>query len=238
MLLALAASLLILPFNVQPIRAAPEQTPTGWYWPTGKNDSDLWLGFMKWNQAANGWHLAQDFALVHGLPVYAIADGEVVLSRIDVGGYGVDGTRGGALVARFETSIGEYFAALYGHIDNPHAVGKVKAGQILGYTNGYDHLHFGIHPGYELAEKPWSGYTHLEGETYGWVDPMQFLLNNRPSSMSPIPEFSAWVLLLTLVVLTLGIVIVFRKKCARFIRPLSSACALMRTFGKVLPQLL
>lgn len=212
LLLALTASLPILAFDVQPIRAAPEQTPTGWYWPAGKNDSRGMLGFMGWNQAANGWHLAQDFRLIRGLPVYAIADGEVVLSRTDVGGYGVNGTKGGALVARFETSIGEYFAALYGHIDNPHAVGKVEAGQILGYTNGYDHLHFGIHPGYELAANPVSGYTHVEGQTYGWVDPMQFLLNNSPSSTSSVPEFSAWVLLLTLAVLALVIVIVFRKR--------------------------
>ncbi len=214
----LSALLLTLPlvFNVEPILAAPEQMITGWYWPTGKGDSDLWLGFMEWNQAANGWHLAQDFALKQGLPVYAIAEGEVVLSRTDVKGYGVNATKGGALVARFETFRGEYFAALYGHIDNPHAVGKVEAGQILGYTNGQDHLHFGIHPGYELAENPVVGYTHVEGETYGWVDPMQFLLNNSPKSTSPIAEFSVWIVLLTLVVvLTLGIVIVFRKRYAR-----------------------
>jgi hypothetical protein len=63
----------------------------------------------------------------------------------------------------------------------------VEAGQILGYTNGLDHLHFGIHPGYELAENPWRGYTHNESETYGWVDPVQFLLNNSAQALDITP---------------------------------------------------
>jgi hypothetical protein len=155
---------------------------------------------MGWNQAFNGWHLAQDFPLDQGLPVYAIADGEVVLSETDVEGYGPGGTPGGALVARFKTSAEESFAALYGHIDNPHAEGKVEAGQILGYTNDYNppHLHFGIHPGYELAENPWRGYTHNESETYGWVDPVQFLSNNHPPTTTMFTDsfesgsFSTW----------------------------------------------
>ena len=186
--------------SVPSYESAGSQTPTGWYWPAGTGDTGGWLGFMGWNQAFNGWHLAQDFPLDQGLPVYAIADGEVVLSGTDVGGYGPGGTPGGALVARFMTSAEEFFAALYGHIDNPHAEGKVEAGQILGYTNDYDppHLHFGIHPGYELAENPWRGYTHNESETYGWVDPVQFLLNNTPPTTTMFADgfesgsFSTW----------------------------------------------
>lgn len=178
----LLTSTLTLAFNIQPARAEPEQSPTGWYWPAGTGDTGGYLGFLDWNPIFNGWHLAQDFKLDQGLPVYAIADGEVVLSRTDVGGYGRDGTPGGAIVARFETSTEEFFIALYGHIDNPYAEGKVEAGQILGYINDYDppHLHFGIRPGYELPENPWRGYTYDESETYGWVDPVQFLLNNHP----------------------------------------------------------
>jgi murein DD-endopeptidase MepM/ murein hydrolase activator NlpD len=163
---------------------------------------------MGWNQAFNGWHLAQDFKLDQGLPVYAIADGEVVLSGTDVGGYGLGGTPGGALVARFKTSAGESFTALYGHINNLHKEGNVEAGQILGYTNGYDHLHFGIHPGYELAENPWSGYTHNESETYGWVDPVQFLLSNTARAASDFPSF----LILPLFMLATLLAIVIYKK--------------------------
>ena len=209
-LMLLLTSMLTLTFNIQPTLAEAEQTPTGWYWPAGTGDTGGYLGFMEWNQAYNGWHLAQDFKLDQGLPVYAIANGEVVLSRTDVGGYGPGGTPGGALVARFKTSAEESFAALYGHIDNPHAEGKVEAGQILGYTNDINHLHFGIHPSYELAENPWSGYTHNESETYGWVDPVQFLLNNH--SAPAIPEFPSFLILPLFMLATLLAMIVYKKR--------------------------
>lgn len=181
-LMLLPIILLTLAFNIQSTGVKPEQSPTGWYWPAGTSDAGGHLGFLDRSPKFNGWHLAQDFKRDQGLPVYAIADGEIVLSRTDVGGYGRDGTPGGAIVARFKTSTDEFFIALYGHIDNPKATGKVGAGQILGYINDYDppHLHFGIHPGYKLPENPWRGYTYNESETYGWVDPVQFLLNNHP----------------------------------------------------------
>jgi murein DD-endopeptidase MepM/ murein hydrolase activator NlpD len=165
------------------------KTSTNWHWPTGSSDADGY-GFLRWNPNYSGWHLAQDFAIAQSLPVYAIAGGEVILSRTDVGGYGpVDpstgkATAGGALVARFITSGGQYFLALYGHLDNPHPTGEIQAGEILGYVNAYDpsHLHFGIHLGYGLPAdgNPWRGYTHDRSNTYGWVDPVQFLLDNSP----------------------------------------------------------
>jgi hypothetical protein len=49
-------------------------------------------------------------------------------------------------VARFNTFADVAFNALYGNIENPHAVGKAEAGQILGYVNSYNYFHFGIHP--------------------------------------------------------------------------------------------
>ncbi len=194
-------------FNIHLIHAENEPMSTDWYWPTGTANSKVLLSFMGWNPAYNGWHLAVDLQLDQGLPVYAIIDGEVVLSRTDVEGYGLSGTPGGALVARFVTSDESFFAALYGHIDKPHAEGKVEAGEILGYANEYDHLHFGIHPGYELADNPWRGYTYNESEKYGWVDPIQFMLNNCPS----LPEFASFLFLLVFIILTLLIMIIFKK---------------------------
>lgn len=181
--------MLTLAFSIQPTRAETGQTPTGWYWPAGTDSTGGQYGFLAYSAKRNEWHLAQDFNNAQGLPVYAIADGEVVLSQTNVGGYGPGGTPGGALIARFETSAGEFFIALYGHVDNPHAVGKVEAGQMLGYTNNYDppHLHFGIHPGYGLPANPWQGYTSNKSNTYGWVDPVQFLLNNHPLTANPSP---------------------------------------------------
>lgn len=200
--------MLIMAFNIQAIQAETEQTPTDWCWPTGKVDLEGLLGFMEWNQAYNGWHLGHDFKLDQSMPVYALADGEVVLSRTDVEGYGLDRTPGGALVARFKASTGEYFTALYGHIDNPHAEGKVEAGQILGYINEYGHLHFGIHQGYELAENPWKGYTYNESETYGWVDPVQFLLTNTAPA---IPEITSFLILPLFMLATLLATIICKK---------------------------
>ena len=192
-LMLLLTSMLTLALNVHPTRATTGQTPTGWYWPAGADDTSGQWGFLSWSPKRNQWHLAQDFNNGQGQPVYALADGEVVLSRTDVGGYGPGGTAGGALVARFETSAEVFFIALYGHLDNPHAMGKVEAGQILGYSNDYDppHLHFGIHPGYELPANPWQGYTSNESVTYGWVDPVQFLLSNRPfAAANPSASFT------------------------------------------------
>ncbi|RLG05157.1 MAG: hypothetical protein DRN68_09005, partial [Thaumarchaeota archaeon] len=163
----------------------PEMTPTGWYWPAGSGETGGYLGFLEWNPNYGGWHLGQDFKRDTGLPVYAIGDGEVIESRTDVTGYGPSGTKGGALVARFKTSTDEYFLALYGHLNNPHPKGEIKAGEILGYINEYSpsHLHFGIHPGYELPTNPWRGYTYEKTNTYGWVDPIQFLLTTSPYTL-------------------------------------------------------
>jgi len=52
----------------------------------------------------------------------------------------------------------------------------------LGYINECkpSHLHFGIHPGHDLPANPWRGYTYDSGNTYGWVNPVNFLLSNSP----------------------------------------------------------
>jgi PKD repeat protein len=192
-LMLLLASMLTLTSGVQSARAVTGQTSTGWYWPAGADDTSGQYGFLAWSSKRSQWHLAQDFNRGQGLAVYAIADGEVVLSRTDIGGYGPGGTAGGALVARFETSASEFFIALYGHLNNPHAVGAVQAGEVLGYANDYSppHLHFGIHLGYGLPSNPWQGYTSNKSVTYGWVDPVQFLLNNHPlSAANPSASFT------------------------------------------------
>jgi hypothetical protein len=163
--------------------------PDEWTWPTGSSDTGGYLGWLGvyndfFSPGIDGYHLAQDFKRAIGEPVFAIADGEVVQSRTDVGGYGPGGSSGGALLARFRIIDGSYFMALYGHLENPHTTGPVKAGEILGYCNNYipPHLHFGIHPGYDfpVGQNPWQGYTRDLNNTYGWTDPIQYLLTYSP----------------------------------------------------------
>jgi hypothetical protein len=141
-------------------------------------------------------HLGQDFEGNTGDPVFAIADGEVIESRTDVSGYGPQDTQGGALVALFTTSDGLQFKALYGHINNPHPVGSIKAGEVLGYINEYNpsQLHFGIHPGrdYPSDNNPWRGYRAesdygKKWANLGWVDPIDFLKTHTPQNKQQYP---------------------------------------------------
>lgn len=165
-----------------------EPTPAQWAWPTGTAETGGYRGWLDWRDEFDGYHLAQDFQGESGAPVYAVSDGTILDSRTDVRGYGPEGTPGGALIARFQTSAGEYFKALYGHIDDPLAAGtSVDRGDIVGYVNDYDppHLHFGIHPGSDFAvgQNPWQGYTSDSTNTYGWVSPVEFLDTNSPFSL-------------------------------------------------------
>ena len=161
--------------------------PNGWYWPTGTGDTGGYLGWLKYNSEFKGWHLGQDFISKVGTPVYAIADGTVLLSRTDVNGYGRDGQPGGALVLLHQTSTGQKFKALYGHVDEPRSQGEtVRAGDMVAYINNHNiaHLHFGIHPGEELPDNPWKGYTDDSTITYGWEDPLLFLDSNQATASS------------------------------------------------------
>jgi hypothetical protein len=62
---------------------------------------------------------------------------------------------------------------------------------VLGNLNDYDpsHLHFGIHPGtdYPSDENPWRGFIReteyaTANDTYGWVDPIEFLETHAPET--------------------------------------------------------
>jgi hypothetical protein len=157
---------------------------SGWYWPTGASMDHVdfcgYLGWLKFNSPSYPWHLAQDMCngSKEGNPVYSIGDGEVILSRTDVGSYGPNYTKGGALIARYRSADGTSFTALYGHLTQPRGIGPVSAGEIIGYSNAWNppHVHFAIHPGYSLEpNNPWRGYTDNRSETYGFTNPIPFL---------------------------------------------------------------
>ena len=168
----------------------------GWILPTDSGDHNKYVGFGARFEPSGvpnsqpSIHLGQDFEGNMGDPVYAIADGEVTESRTDISGYGPWGTKGGALVALFTASDGSQFKALYGHINSPHSVGSVKAGDVLGFINEYNpsQLHFGIHPGkdYPSDNNLWRGYIkesdYGEMGDLGWVDPIAFLERFAPQN--------------------------------------------------------
>jgi murein DD-endopeptidase MepM/ murein hydrolase activator NlpD len=158
---------------------APPGSLPGWLWPTGSNNFCGYLGWLCYNSDFHGFHLAQDMCNPRTNPVYSISDGEVVLSRTDVGGYGPNNTPGGAVVVRYQAADGTWFTVLYGHLDSPHPAGHIGKGDPVGYTNGISpsHVHVGIHPGHDPEPtNPWRGYTSAASQTYGFVDPVPFLV--------------------------------------------------------------
>jgi hypothetical protein len=153
------------------------QMSSGWFYPTNSSNFCGYLGWLQWSSVAQGYHLAQDMCNAVDSPVYAIGDGDVVLSSTSVGGYGPGGGPGGALIVRHQAADGTWFTALYGHLNNPHAVGHVNAGDVLGVSNAYNlpHLHFGVHPGFdpEPAPNTWKGYTSTTSNTFGFTNPFE-----------------------------------------------------------------
>lgn len=153
-------------------------TVGGWILPTNSSNFCGYLGWLGYNSAYNGYHLAQDMCNPYNNPVYSLGDGEVVSSRTDVGSYGRDGGPGGAILIRYRAADGNWFIALIGHLNYPRGVGPVLAGEIVGYSNDTDppHVHLGIRPGYDLEpNNPWRGYTSTTSNTYGFVAPIPFL---------------------------------------------------------------
>lgn len=125
-----------------------------------------------------GYHTAVDIEyadVTQDVPVYALTDSRVVVSRV-VDGYG------GVFILQFSWKEKTY-TALYGHI-RPSTLPKVgatfKRGDkiaLIGtaYSSETDgerrHLHFSIHPG---TATPLTGYVQSQSELAGWIDPLSF----------------------------------------------------------------
>jgi hypothetical protein len=192
--------------------ATPTATPNGWYWPTNHivaAPAPGWLQYRpKQYSLGPAWHLAWDDVLTYKHPVYSLAWGRVVISRMDISGYGPGGGKGGAMVVRYRTADGKYFNALFGHIVidlKKFPVGRiVSPGELLATLNNYKpaHLHFGIHLGVGDPKPLKTTPAKLRGtvgmlmghsyeytknasgtlipQTYGFVDPAGFLLKRKP----------------------------------------------------------
>ncbi len=170
--------------------------PNGWCWPTGTNSIGNYLGYNQPNpNYHNRKHLAQDIDANEGDNVYAIADGVVLRTKNDVGGYGglknctpshADSIPGAGVIIQHTSSNGDKFIALYAHLKNVHVGLKVRAGEKIGEIRNYtacgsrmDHLHFGIRfPALDDSHR-WAGYE-LNGAYYNFVNPINFLNTHYP----------------------------------------------------------
>ena len=170
--------------------ASPPEFPGGYLYPTDTTSvSAGWLlqgdGCPSPSGYVSGYfHLGVDFPRPAGSAVYAIDDGTALPHSND---WDREGNKGVGIV--HTDADGARFVALYGHIrSNLSAGDTVRRGQQIGTIgpfSGGSHLHFGVHPGTSL---PSSGQGMLPcsqwGSTNGFVDPLAYLRDRRPSGGS------------------------------------------------------
>lgn len=164
---------------------------SGWYYPTGT--SKLGNYYKWWRQNPdfkNAYHLGADIQSQMGAPVYAIGDGKIVYAR-EVGSYKKIGNKflpGGVMIIEHKLANGKACYSLYGHVQNYKKSGNVAAGEQIaqiGQWDGAHHLHFGLN----TASIEYRGYTDgpNDKKTYGFVDPISFLMNNPANKATPPP---------------------------------------------------
>lgn len=161
-----------------------EQTPTGFYYPTGTSELGDYAEWLE-EPPPNGtyfpgfYHIGWDIATDLWDPVYAIADGEVLdVSPNDWG----DGNEG--LLIFHTLQDGTEFVAVYGHVRSDLGTGdEVKAGEEIAIIGPWSpvHLHFGVHPGGLMPPAPYGALPGLPESPYnGWVDPIAWIVQNTP----------------------------------------------------------
>lgn len=128
---------------------------------------------------------------VEGDPIYAVADGVVIISKVNNGGV----TKGyGYYIAIRHQG----FASLYGHLQSLDVkVGQqVEAGEVVGKM-GNTGSSSGAHLHFRLIDRPVVVFTKLpNGNTFGSVDPVPYLrkVGTAAEAVSPwAREASAWV---------------------------------------------
>lgn len=177
-------------FSACVVAKCPESMPTGWCWPTGTSNLGHYLDWHGLNPSFPGEkHLAKDIDAEENDPVFAIADGRVLIKRADVGGYGGVGKSGGGMVIRHTAQDGTTFDVLYAHLKDMTVRDTVEYGEVIArigpypYADGsrHDHLHFGMsfpsrndsyYRGSRGMDPIWDGYG-IDDE--GFYSPLLFL---------------------------------------------------------------
>lgn len=190
----IVVGLSILSIAVSAVAVQLISTESGFIYPANMKhkDSKYYAYGDKNRYFQNRCHLANDYNLAEGSPVYAITSGVVEKSAIDLPFYGGDdGSIGGAMIVKHKTSAGKEFYALYGHVKNfsvkPGA--KVKAGQKIAEVGPFKsagkplpHLHFGIN----TTQASYEGYTPSDkcSNYLGFVKPEEYMNKNYTAEAS------------------------------------------------------
>ena len=173
--------------NVYAYSCIGGELSNGFCWPT--EDMGLYLRWHEYNEyyKDSGPHLAQDIEAIEGNDVYAIADGIVLHSRMNVGGYGGVGLPGGGIIIKHRNSSGNFFIVQYAHLKNlsvsagTNVLKGQKIAEIGPYANGTVHLHFAIRfPFNDDSVDRWAGYGWTDK---GFVNPMTFMDEYSPGHM-------------------------------------------------------
>ena len=158
-------ALFIYPISIS--AAEVLRTDTGFYYPANKKHQDsIYYAYGDRNPGfGNTCHLANDYNLSIGSPIYATGSGTVTSVSNNIPFYGGDdGTAGGAIIIKHTTANNDEFYALYGHVDNisikvgEMVLGGQKIASVAEFTsngNSLPHLHFGIN--YSIPS--YQGYT-------------------------------------------------------------------------------
>jgi len=184
-----------------------ELSPTGFYWPTGKDLSSVHNNYLASScngksdyKTPNNYHIGVDISASLGKPVYAVADGEVydISNRADSGWGFTEEVPNAAVLIKHKLSDGSSFIAIYGHLQNSSlTVSKtgekkfVKANQIIGTIGDYDvtHLHFGIFVGDSIKDRGHYGMLPCPKsgsiiEKNGTVAPINWIKTKYPKNDS------------------------------------------------------
>jgi hypothetical protein len=218
-ILAIVAVIMALLFTGT-ATAAPEQTATGFIYPTGVKEPYSW---GQWLAGAPGkayypfaccYHIGQDIMAAEGASVFPIADGEFIYVSIGIVNNGwnsvpEDGNYG--LFVKHKLNTGEEFVALYGHVrpnsadlkytlsgtvnppikvDPPVKVYVGVGFATVGHYSTGSHLHFGIHPGAALPASPWGRMPIDQPGANGFVDPIDWIKTKQPAGSIPVTSWS------------------------------------------------
>jgi PKD repeat protein len=167
---------------------ALDLTPTGFFYPTGTSNLGAYAGWLASSCNGNSdylpgsYHIGHDFQANVGDSVYVIAAGTV--EYISPNGWGL-GNKG--ILVRHQLSNGNYFLALYGHVQSNVNIGdQLSAAQVIGTIgpwSGGNHLHFGIFPGVNYPSNH-LGLMECSSwpDTNGFVDPIEWINTHTPFS--------------------------------------------------------
>lgn len=135
------------------------------------------------------FHTGIDISAAEGTPIYALADGVVVISKTNNGGPKIG--LGHYLITEHPGILPDGFCVVYAHLK---AIGQpvgtmVKAGDLLGYTGNSGkskrpHLHLEIRAGKYNPKYFWT--RDKDGKYTNAIDPKRFIDSLKPETIESI----------------------------------------------------